>query len=88
MCGATVSMCSRSSKRIIRSVRTITSVWMATSRRLLPARRALELIEREYAVKQEELGLKRAAKQNELEAARIELAHRELERQDVEAGEP
>jgi HlyD family secretion protein len=56
--------------------------------RVQVARKSLELIEREYAVKQEELGLKRAARQNELDAARIELANRERERKQAEIRAP
>jgi hypothetical protein len=56
--------------------------------RVQVARRAPELIERQYAVKQEELGLKRAARQTELEAARIEPANRELERKQAEIRAP
>jgi multidrug resistance efflux pump len=56
--------------------------------RVQVAQRARELIEREYAVKQEELGLRRAARQCELEAARLELANRELERKQAEIRAP
>jgi HlyD family type I secretion membrane fusion protein len=56
--------------------------------RVQVARRSRELVEREYAVKQEELGLKRAARESELEAARIELADRELERKQAEIRAP
>ena len=47
------------------------------------AQRALELAERDYAVKREELELKRKAKQGEVEAARLELANLELEREQA-----
>ena len=50
--------------------------------------RALELVDHDYAVKREELELKRAGKQGEVEAARIELANRELERQLAEIRAP
>jgi multidrug efflux pump subunit AcrA (membrane-fusion protein) len=50
--------------------------------------RALELIERDHAVRQEELALKRAARQHELEATRIELANRELERKQADIHAP
>jgi multidrug resistance efflux pump len=56
--------------------------------RVRVAQRALELIEQDYAVKQEELELKRLARQNELEAARIDLANRELERRQAEIRAP
>jgi hemolysin D len=52
------------------------------------AQRAVELTEQDYAVKQEELELKRLTKQNELEAARIDLANRELERRQAEIRAP
>jgi multidrug resistance efflux pump len=52
------------------------------------ARRALEQVERDYAVKIEEIRLKRAARQNEVEAARLELANRELERRQAEIRAP
>jgi multidrug resistance efflux pump len=48
----------------------------------------LELVERDFAVKQEELEQKRVAKQNELEAARIELGNRELENRQAEIRAP
>src|SRR6516164_5248720 len=44
------------------------------------AERALGLVDQDYALKREELKLKLAGKQGEIEAARIELANRELER--------
>ena len=44
------------------------------------AQRALEQAERDYAVKRDELELKRKAKRGEVEAARLELANLELER--------
>ena len=47
------------------------------------AQRALELAERDYAVKREELELKRRAKRGEVEAARLELANLELEREQA-----
>jgi multidrug resistance efflux pump len=56
--------------------------------RVRVAQRARELIEQDYAVKQEELELKRLAKQNELEAARIDLVNRELERGQAEIRAP
>jgi multidrug resistance efflux pump len=43
------------------------------------AERALELVDQDYALKMQELKLKRAAKQGEVEAARIELSNWELE---------
>ena len=43
------------------------------------AQRALELAERDYAVKREELDQKRRAKRGEVETARLELANLELE---------
>jgi HlyD family secretion protein len=46
-------------------------------------RQALALAEKDYAVKQEELALKRAAKQGEVAAARVELHGLELERQQA-----
>jgi multidrug efflux pump subunit AcrA (membrane-fusion protein) len=46
-------------------------------------RQALALVEKDHAVKQEELALKSAAKQGEVEAARVELAGLELERQQA-----
>jgi multidrug resistance efflux pump len=45
------------------------------------AQRALALVEQDYAVKREELELKRGTKRGEVEAARLELANRELERE-------
>jgi hemolysin D len=42
--------------------------------------RSLELAERDHAAKREELELKRAGKRTEVEAARTELANRDLER--------
>jgi multidrug resistance efflux pump len=56
--------------------------------RVQVAQRGLELIEQDYAVKQEELELKGLAKQDELEAARIDLANRELERGQAEIRTP
>jgi multidrug resistance efflux pump len=50
--------------------------------------RASELVDQDYAVKREELKLKRASKQGEIESARIELANRELERQLAEIRAP
>jgi multidrug resistance efflux pump len=44
------------------------------------AQRALEQAERDYAVRRDELELKRTAKRGEVAAARLELANRELER--------
>ena len=44
------------------------------------AQRALEQAERDYAVKRDELELKRKAKRGEIAAARLELANLELER--------
>ncbi|MBV8431991.1 MAG: HlyD family efflux transporter periplasmic adaptor subunit, partial [Solirubrobacterales bacterium] len=52
------------------------------------AERALDLVEHEYAVQREELERKRTAKQGEVEAARIELANRELERKLAEIRVP
>jgi multidrug resistance efflux pump len=46
-------------------------------------RQALALAEKDHAVKQEELALKRAAKQGEVAAARVELAGLELERRQA-----
>jgi multidrug efflux pump subunit AcrA (membrane-fusion protein) len=46
-------------------------------------RRALALVETEFAVRREELGMKRAARAGELEAARAELAKLELERRQA-----
>ena len=51
--------------------------------RLEVLRRAMELAERDDAVKRHELELKRRAKRAEVEAARIELANLELERQQA-----
>jgi multidrug efflux pump subunit AcrA (membrane-fusion protein) len=48
---------------------------------LVTARQALALLEREHALRREELVLKNTAKQAEVEAARIELANLELQRQ-------
>jgi multidrug resistance efflux pump len=45
------------------------------------ARQALALLDREQALRREELALKRAAKQAEIEAAKLELANLELQRQ-------
>jgi multidrug resistance efflux pump len=47
------------------------------------AQRALELAERDYAVKREELDQKRRAKRGEVETARLELANLELERKQA-----
>ena len=44
---------------------------------------ALELVERDYTLKREESELKRGTKQAEVEAARTELANRELERRQA-----
>ena len=52
------------------------------------AERALALVDQNYALKREELKLKRAGKQGEIEAARIELANREIERQLAEIRAP
>ena len=52
------------------------------------AERALVLVDRDYAVKREELELKRAGKRGEIEATRIELANRELERELAEIRAP
>ena len=52
------------------------------------AERASELVDQDYALKREELKLKRASKQGEIESARIELANRELERQFAEIRAP
>jgi multidrug efflux pump subunit AcrA (membrane-fusion protein) len=46
-------------------------------------RQALALAEKDHAVKQEELAVKRVAKQGEVAAARVELAGLELERQQA-----
>ncbi len=43
-------------------------------------RKALELADKDFAVKREELALKRTTKQSEVETARLELANLELER--------
>jgi multidrug resistance efflux pump len=51
--------------------------------RVAVCRQALALAEKDHAVKQEELALKRAARQSEVEAARVELAGAELERQQA-----
>jgi multidrug efflux pump subunit AcrA (membrane-fusion protein) len=51
--------------------------------RVLVYRQALALAEKDHAVKQEELALKRAARQGEVAAARLELAGLELERQQA-----
>jgi multidrug efflux pump subunit AcrA (membrane-fusion protein) len=48
--------------------------------RLVVLRQAVELVDKDYAVKKDEAGLKRAAKQAEVKADRIELAKLELER--------
>jgi multidrug efflux pump subunit AcrA (membrane-fusion protein) len=45
------------------------------------ARQALALLERDHALRREELALKNAAKQAEVDAAKIELANLELQRQ-------
>ena len=47
------------------------------------AERALELAERDYAVKREELDQKRRARRGEVETARLELANLELERRQA-----
>ena len=52
------------------------------------AERALGLVDQDYALKREELKLKLASKHGEIEAARIELANRELERQFAEIRAP
>jgi multidrug resistance efflux pump len=52
------------------------------------AERALELLDREYDLKREELELKRAGKQGEIEATRLDLANRELERELAEIRAP
>jgi HlyD family secretion protein len=52
------------------------------------AERALVLVDQDYAVKQEELKLKRAGKGGEIEAARVELANRELDRELAEIRAP
>ena len=52
------------------------------------AARALGLVDQDYALKREELKLKLASKHGEIEAARIELANRELERQLAEIRAP
>jgi multidrug resistance efflux pump len=51
--------------------------------RVMVYRQALALAEKDHAVKQEELAVKRAAKQGEVAAARVELAGLELERQQA-----
>jgi multidrug efflux pump subunit AcrA (membrane-fusion protein) len=56
--------------------------------RVTVAERALELVERDHAVKLGELRLRSAAKRGEVEATRIELATRELERQLAEIRSP
>jgi multidrug resistance efflux pump len=56
--------------------------------RIAVAEHALELLERDYEVKREDLGLKRAAKQGEVEAARLALANLELERKQAEIRAP
>jgi hemolysin D len=52
------------------------------------AERALGLVDQEFAVKRQELKLKRAGKQGEIEAARLELSNRELERELSEIRAP
>ena len=52
------------------------------------AERALGLVDQDYALKREELKLKLASKHGEIEAARIELANQELERQLAEIRAP
>jgi multidrug resistance efflux pump len=52
------------------------------------AERALDLVHRDYVLKRQELRLKRAAKQGEVEAARLELSNRELERELAEIRAP
>jgi HlyD family type I secretion membrane fusion protein len=56
--------------------------------RVAVAERARELVEHDHAVKLGELRLKSAAKRGEVEAARIELANRELERRLAEIRAP
>jgi HlyD family secretion protein len=56
--------------------------------RVAVAERALGLVEQDYALKREELKLKLAGKHGEIEAARIELANRELERRLAEIRAP
>jgi hemolysin D len=51
--------------------------------RVAVQRRALELVERDHAVKRDELELKRGIKRGEVEAARLELANLELEREQA-----
>jgi len=51
--------------------------------RLEVLRRALELAERDYAMRRQELQTKQGIKQGEVEAIRIELANLELERQQA-----
>ncbi|MFO0888238.1 MAG: HlyD family efflux transporter periplasmic adaptor subunit [Isosphaeraceae bacterium] len=50
--------------------------------------RSLELAERDFAVKRSDLNAKRMLKQTEVESARIELANRELERDQAEIRTP
>jgi multidrug resistance efflux pump len=52
------------------------------------AERALALVDRDRALKREELRLKHAGKQGQIEAARLELANRELERELAEIRAP
>jgi multidrug resistance efflux pump len=52
------------------------------------AERALVLIDQDHALKREDLELKRAGKRGEIEAAQIELANRELERELAEIRAP
>jgi multidrug resistance efflux pump len=56
--------------------------------RVLVARRALELVGRDYAVRREELKLRRAGKEGEVEAARVKLANLELERDRADIRAP
>jgi multidrug resistance efflux pump len=51
--------------------------------RVAVARRALRVTEKDFAVKREELVLKREARQGEVEAARVELTGLKLERQQA-----
>jgi HlyD family type I secretion membrane fusion protein len=57
-------------------------------KRVQVVREALGLVERDYAVKQTELQLKRTGKQGEVEAARLKLANMELERKQVDIRAP
>jgi multidrug resistance efflux pump len=51
-------------------------------------RRALELVARDYAVKRDELEMKRDSKQHEIEVARLELANLKLQRKQAEICAP